>query len=326
MKWRLYKEKLLWLRLNQGWSQEEAAHRCGAPDKKTYHLWETGKIARPQIRNLKKIIHGFHLERTDDIVLKPAEIPATELDALYRVHFSAARSVPVSATTKPASGFKLVCFDMDATLIQGLEFSTRAIWDALGDEENLRKQGIRSYYTGRFTYEEWCLWITDIFRQKGLTLERFRQIIEHYYPAPHLQEGLAQLKQRGYRLALVSNGLGRFLDELAPGAIDYFDDVYVNRLLFDDSGHLQSVTPSPYSLEKKVDAIRHICQEQSIPMEAVVFVGSSFLNRQVAFQVGLTIGYARPSREISDIFDVIAKGDDFLEVVKLIAQHDSSRR
>jgi len=323
MKWRLYKEKLLWLRLNQGWSQEEAAHRCGAPDKKTYHLWESGKILRPHHRNLEKIVQGFELGSDQDIVLRPAELPAAELDTLYRVHYAPKRSAPA----KPSQhhSFKLICFDMDATLIHGLVLTTRTIWDDLGDLEQLRKQGIRSYYTGRFSYEEWCLWVTEIFKQKGLTLERFRQIIRRYTIAPHLMEGLTQLKARGYRLALISNGLGRFFDELCPGGLACFDDVFVNRLQFDDQGQLLSVAPSLYGIDKKVDAMRDLCRKYGISMEEVVFVGSNSTNRQIAYQVGLTIGYSRPSWEISDLFDEVIKSDNFLEVVQTIVGRDNAR-
>lgn len=325
MQWRLYKEKLLWLRLNQGWSQEEAAHRCGAPDKKTYHLWETGKIERPQARNLKKIIGGFHLESVDDIVLKPIDVPALELSSLYNAHFNLPHNEMRSvdrAAVKPAV-YKLICFDTDATLIHGLEFSTRVIWDALGDDDNQRKLGLRSYYKGQFTYQQWCLWIADIFKQKGLTRQHYRDTINQYHMAPHLREGLQQLKDHGYKLAIISNGLGGFLDELFPDWSQYFDYEFVNRLIFSDNGLVQSVIPSPYSIDKKVSAIRYLCEKEKITTDNVIFVGSTFLNRQVAFQVGLTIAYAQPSREMSDLFDEVIKGDDFRKVVKLVLQRSA---
>ena len=325
MQWRLYKEKLLWLRLNQGWSQEEAAYRCGAPDKKTYHLWETGKIERPQARNLQKIIGGFHLESVDDIILKPIDVPALELSSLYDAHFNLPHGETAHgeiATVRPGV-YKLICFDIDATLVHGLEMTTRAIWDALGDDDNQRKLGIRSYYKGQFTYEQWCLWIADIFKQKGLTRQRYRDIIKHYHLAPRLREGLQQLKDSGYKLAIISNGLVGFLDELFPDWQQYFDYAFVNKLVFSDSGLVQSVIPSPYSIEKKMTAIRYLCEKEAITTDNVVFVGSTFLNRQVAFQVGLTIGYAHPSREMSDLFDEIVKSDDFRKVAKLILAHST---
>jgi hypothetical protein len=55
--------------------------------------------------------------------------------------------------------------------------------------------------------------------------------------------------------------------------------------------------------------------------DETIFVGSNFLNRQVAFKVGRTIGYANPSAEISDLFDEVVEGDDFTNVAKLILQH-----
>jgi len=322
MKWRLYKEKLLWLRLNQGWSQEEAAQRCGAPDKKTYHLWETGKIERPQSRNLKKITQGFQMESVDEIILKPTSAPTVELTSLYNAHFNLRNVVQLptaSGFSKKKHTYKLVCFDMDATLIHGLELSSGAIWDALGDESrHHRKQGLRSYYTGTFSYEQWCLWVVDTYKQKGLTLEQLRKIINQYYLAPYLYDGLQQLKDHGCKLAIISGGVGTFLEVLSPDWSQYFDYLFVNQLVFSDNGCVHSVVPSPYGIDKKVEAIHYLCEKESIGMDEVVFVGSSFVNRQVAFNVGLTIGYANPSSEIRTVFDEIVKDDDFRNVVKII--------
>ena len=71
----LYKEKLLWLRLQQGWSQEEAAFHCGASDKKQYHLWETGKTRLPRAAQLAAIAGGFKLKNADDILIRPGDAP-----------------------------------------------------------------------------------------------------------------------------------------------------------------------------------------------------------------------------------------------------------
>src|SRR6478609_3708604 len=83
----LYKEKLLWLRLQKGWSQEEAAFHCGASDKKQYHLWETGKTRLPRATQLTAIASGFGLENGDELLLKPGETPDATLQIFYSAHF-----------------------------------------------------------------------------------------------------------------------------------------------------------------------------------------------------------------------------------------------
>jgi DNA-binding XRE family transcriptional regulator len=50
-------EKLISARLQQMWSQEEAARRIGV-DKKTYCNWENGR-QEPQIRCLKQLCEAF---------------------------------------------------------------------------------------------------------------------------------------------------------------------------------------------------------------------------------------------------------------------------
>jgi len=168
MKWRLYREKLLWLRLNRGWSQEEAAFQCEAADKKQYHLWETGKTERPRQNSLEGIRKAFQLDSIEDIILSPQDQPAPELVIFYNAHFGL-KQKPITTATPHKGHYKLVCFDVDATLIHGLDFSWKAVWEALGDPQQDRKKGLRLFHTHKLSYEEWCHWCCEIFKQKGLS-------------------------------------------------------------------------------------------------------------------------------------------------------------
>ncbi len=321
MKWRLYREKLLWLRINRGWSQEEAAFQCEAPDKKTWHLWETGKTERPRKRNLEKICSGFEIDDVEEIMLQPNQRPAPELEIFYNAHYGL--STPGDATSPLArkqGPFKLICFDLDATLIQGLDFSWKAVWAFLDDDEK-RRQGLRLYHTGKLNYEEWCLWCCEIFKTRGLTENDIEKIASNYKIANNLYAGLKQLKQEGYTLAIISGGIYKFLTTLIPDYKDYFDYVFINKFSFDKDDCVKHIIPTPFDFDQKPEGIRYISSMLGIDPRESIFVGSTFVDKFVIDTAGLSIGYANPSDEIVELFDEQIDGDDFLAVVDLITYY-----
>ncbi|PCJ39232.1 MAG: hypothetical protein COA99_10595 [Moraxellaceae bacterium] len=325
MKWRLYKEKLLWLRLNHGWSQEEAAFRCEASDKKQYHLWETGKTQRPQRRTLQAIANAFQLDSIDELILQPSNFPDPSLDIFYNSHFRLAPGatntsdiVANDAQREEDKPFRLICFDLDATLIHGYKFSWQVVWDMLGDPEQLRKQGLRMFHSGVFSYEEWCLWCCQQFGERQLKQADIQQKIREFSLAPNLIKGLKQLKQAGYKLAIISGGLEEFLQILLPDYKQYFDYCFINKMQFDDKGDIKSIVSTPFDYEKKCEGIRYLASVEKISPKQIVFVGSTYVDQYVVDTAGWSIGYYNPEVLIQELFDHVIEGDDFQAVVDLI--------
>lgn len=319
MKWRLYREKLLWLRLNKGWSQEEAAFQCDAADKKQYHLWETGKTERPRKHSLTGICAAFELGSPDEIILSPQQQPAPELTIFYNAHFGKKAEMHFTHDQHNDLPFKLICFDLDATLIHGLDFSWKAVWNTLGDTDQQRKQGLRLYHSGNLGYEEWCHWCCKILQQKGLNKNTLEGIARQFKAAPQLQQGLKQLKQQGFKLAIISGGIFCFLEQLIPNHAELFDYTFINKFHFDKQGKLQYIQPTPFDFDTKPEGIRYICSAEGFSPQQTIFVGSTFVDKFVINAAGYSIGYANPSDEIRELFDQSLIGNDFSLVVNAIS-------
>lgn len=314
----LNKEKLLWLRLQKGWSQEEAAFHCGASDKKQYHLWETGKTRLPQAAQVEAIVKGFDLENRDDILLKPGETPDTTLQIFYSAHFRHAVPVDMRVPDGEEQPYRLVCFSLDGVLLQGFQFSWEAVWSLLGDAGEQRKKGLKLFHTGRMSYEDWCLWCCDIYRSHDLRRPQLIKMIQRYTVIGQLTAGLQRLRAAGFRLALISGGLDIFLQTLIPDYAQWFDQVFINRMEFDNQGRIINIVPTPFDFERKPDAVRYLCSLYGLHTAQSICVGSSFVDKHLIEAAGKTIAFNSSSDEIQELFDIRVDSDNFMALVDVI--------
>jgi pimeloyl-ACP methyl ester carboxylesterase len=104
------------------------------------------------------------------------------------------------------TGHQIVGFDLDGTLLRGLEFSWTLVWDYLNFPISVRKEGMRRYLAGETTYEVWCEWACRQFRQKGLKHSDFKEITKSLTLTRNLHEALNILRNDGVLLAIVSGG------------------------------------------------------------------------------------------------------------------------
>lgn len=316
MRWRLNKEKLLWLRLSSGWSQEEAAEHCNASDRKQYHLWETGKTQRPRQKSLLDIANGFHLNSPNELILKPSEPPTPDHQIFYDAHFGVHTST--QQTTTADSQIKAICFGLDNTLVHGYEFCWKPIWSLLDNGEQIRKQGLKSFHTGKMDYEQWCLWCCRQFRQQGISKHQLTELALQFKPISNLQQGLEKFKKANLRLAILSGSVDLFLDTLIPQHQDYFELSFTNRLVFDDQDVIQSIIPTPFDLQKKSDGIRYIAGLLELNPAQIAFVGNNFVDRYIINTVGRSYCFGEASDVNQELFDCFLTSKDFSVVADMI--------
>ncbi len=320
MKWRLYKEKLYWLRCKNGWSQEEAGTACGGVDRKQYHLWESGKTLRPQKRSLELIAKGFGLESWNDIILSPSESIGEIFLSLYKKTDGPIKKEAIKFE-QTTDKIKLVIFDLDGTLLKGFDFSWRLVWEFIGDNGELRKRGLKLFYTGKINYEEWCVYCGKYFIDYGLSKKDFHLISQTTHVTNNLYKTLDQLKLSGVRTAIISGGIDTLLEIMIPDCYWLFDYIFINRFKYDNRGSLQSITPTPYDLDEKSRGIEYICRDQGISSSNCAFVGAAFAGKSVVNSAGLTIACQPNYVTHKDLSDVVVENDDLAEIVPWILHH-----
>lgn len=212
--------------------------------------------------------------------------------------------------------YRIVGFDLDGTLLRGLEFSWTLVWDHLRFPPKLRKLGMRRYLTGETTYAAWCEWSCRQFRDRGLKRSDFKEITESITPTRNLHEALKILRNDGFLLALVSGGIDVFLEEKLPAAYELFDYVFINRLQFDDQGVVKGIEPTPFDFAGKTTALKNVAEAHGASLANVVFVGEGFNDADVAAKVGLSIAYPPTAIEMTAAASIEIKDDDLLLILE----------
>lgn len=214
--------------------------------------------------------------------------------------------------------YDLVCFDVDGTLVR--HPTDKVIWEILNlrftGSDAINQERYRMYRAGEITYEDWVRldvggWI-EVGAKRDAVIEAVREF-ECYDGA---LETVWELKRRGAWLAVVSGTLDVVLDTLFP---DHpFDDVFTNKLRFDDDGTLVGWDATPFDLEGKPDAIRELARRHGIGTDRVAFVGDGENDVPVIGVAGLVVAFNPRSEALEAGADHVLKNENMKRLLEIL--------
>jgi HAD superfamily phosphoserine phosphatase-like hydrolase len=193
---------------------------------------------------------------------------------------------------------KVVCFDLDGTLLD----TKTGIWDIMSQELIHDKEPsiirlMRKWLPQRTTIGSYI--------DTQVTKAQMVSIIKGLRPVSNAVLLLRQLRKEGFVLALVSDSVDLVPEIHFPS--DAFDYLYVNRLIFDDSGVIQGHIP--YSKWGKPGAMRELAAHLKISPEQMVFVGDNINDIPALKYAGIGIAFNPKSRKVRRAADVVLYGD-----------------
>jgi HAD superfamily PSPase-like hydrolase len=212
--------------------------------------------------------------------------------------------------------YKLICFDVDGTLID----DTIYIWVTLHDAFKVPQEGRKKYYDAyiskKITYSEW--FNLDIVEWQKLHKRRedFIEVIKKLKVMKGAPETIAVLRDRGYKIAIVSGSLDIVVDTLLPG-VD-FDEILINKLIFSKNGKISKGIPTPYDMEHKVKGLEKIARDQKISLEECVFIGDNENDIHIARAAGLSIAFNVKSEKLAEVSDIVIKEKDLLGILRYL--------
>jgi phosphoserine phosphatase/pimeloyl-ACP methyl ester carboxylesterase len=252
------------------------------------------------------IFRKFVLSLTAPLLPEP-----TQIMERYAT-FLAAKHPPQSLSKR---GYRVIAFDLDGTLLRGIDFSWTVVWKHLGFPEAVYRGAMRDYRKGRTTYQEWCELACRHFREKGLRRSDFARIVSGISVTRNLLETLTTLKSSGFILAIISGGIDTFIEEKIPNAAELFDYICINRLSFEKpSGLISGVDSTPFDFEGKTVALEAICKRHGCTLKEAVFVGEGFNDEDVVNKAGLSIAYP-PGETAIDAASIAVKEDDLSRIL-----------
>lgn len=183
---------------------------------------------------------------------------------------------------------RLVCFDMDSTLIEAEVIDELAKAAGVGDEViAITEQAMRGEidFTESFTRRLALL--------KGLDASVLQSIAESLPITEGVETLINTLKRYGFKTAILSGGFdyfGRYLQDKLG-----FDYVYTNTLEIENGKVTGRVSGQVVDGQRKADLLEEIAQKEGIDLQQVIAVGDGANDLPMLSKAGLGIAFrAKP--------------------------------
>lgn len=217
--------------------------------------------------------------------------------------------------------YKLVCFDVDGTLIDNVEYSWKVFHDYFQVDQKRRERAKKAFYNGEISYLEWAEHDINLWVEKKAKKEDFIKAIKHanLKLMKGALETLNELKKRNVKLAIISGSLNIILEHFIPNYKEIFDDIFLSRIYFDKKGNINNIKPTSFDMEQKAVALKQIAEREKISLKECVFVGDHENDLKIAEESGLSIAFNAHSEELKKIANVVITKKDLREVLKYIS-------
>lgn len=189
---------------------------------------------------------------------------------------------------------RLICFDMDSTLIQ-----TECI-DELADRAGVGAEVraiTESAMRGEIDFKE--SFTRRVALLKGLDVSVMKDIAEHLPITEGVDRLMTILKRYGYKIAILSGGFTYFGEYLQRRyGIDY---VYANELEIDDNGKLTGrYVGEIVDGHRKAELLKLIAQVEKVNLAQTIAVGDGANDLPMISEAGLGIAFHAKPRVIAN--------------------------
>lgn len=184
---------------------------------------------------------------------------------------------------------RLICFDMDSTLIQTECIDELAMRAGVGDKvKAITERAMR----GEIDFKE--SFTQRVSLLKGLDISVMKDIAEHLPITEGADRLMSVLKRCGYKIAILSGGFTYFGEQLRRRyGIDY---VYANELEIDESGKLTGrYIGEIVDGKRKAELLKLIAQVEQVNLAQTIAVGDGANDLPMISEAGLGIAFhAKP--------------------------------
>ena len=216
---------------------------------------------------------------------------------------------------KSAGSIRLVAFDLDGTLIDGTVFIWQTLHEHFATDGTRRRQAADDYFSGRISYRQWFENDLELLRARGADRRGIGRALEGLRPVSGASQVLAELRWRGYRLALISGSLDVALEYFFKPAL--FDHVFINRLHFAPDGAIAGGEPTPYDLAGKAEGLREAARREGVTVRECAFVGDNDNDLQVMQAAGYVVAVNPKSERVRRMADLVIDNGDLRPILSV---------
>ena len=189
---------------------------------------------------------------------------------------------------------RLICFDMDSTLIQTECIDELAMRAGVGDKvKEITERAMRGEIDFKESFKE------RVALLKGLDVSVMQDIAEKLPITEGVDRLMAVLKRYGYKIAILSGGFTFFGEYLQRKyGIDY---MYANELEIDDNGKLTgNYVGEIVDGHRKAELLKLIAQVEKVNLAQTIAVGDGANDLPMIGEAGLGIAFHAKPRVVAN--------------------------
>ncbi|MCC5903175.1 MAG: phosphoserine phosphatase SerB [Halomonas sp.] len=196
--------------------------------------------------------------------------------------------IVIQQDARDAVSPRLVCFDMDSTLIKAEVIDELARRHGVGDEvAEITEQAMRGELDFKQSFR------ARMSKLEGLDESVLAEIAAELPLMDGVERLMRNLKHLGFRTAILSGGFTYFAHYLQDRL--GFDEVHANELIIEGGKVTGGVLEPIVDAERKADLLEHIAQREGFTLAQTVAVGDGANDLKMLAKAGLGVAFrAKP--------------------------------